>query len=135
MLGKIALLFFPFLCPPPSSPHPRLLISHFQSVIHPTSHVAPQKISQYVLITDITRIPFATACIPSVFNLFPFNLCFKNLRNFFGLKHARTCVHGTMPQQPADEPGYFMSVSVLLNFLICLSVTHMPTDLREVNKA
>ena len=27
-----------------------------------------------------------------------------------------------------------MSVSVLLNFLICLSVTHMPADLREVNK-
>ena len=70
-----------------------------------------------MLITAITRIPFAMTCIPSVFNLILFNLVLKTSDNLFRYVTA-----------------YMELIHSNLRFAECLSVTYMPADLREVNK-
>ena len=102
IFGKIALLFFPFcfLPPPPLS----LLTFHFL----------------LTLSTAITRILFAMTC-RLVFNLFLFNMFFKNLRHFlFQVKaraHVRTCNYVTVTY------GLFSLFHQCVRFAEWLSVT------------
>ena len=118
IFGKIAQLFFPFSFLLPPLPRPLTTNFPFPAYTQHSHHQAG---------------PFSRWLVYRlVFNLFLFNLFFKNLRHFlFQVKaraHVRTCNYVTITY------GLFSLFHECVRFTEWLSVTYMPADLKEVNK-